>query len=804
MKILTRKLFAFALTLIMVLTLMPVGNVKAEETGVTVTTEKELRDAVANGGTIILGGYITVGGDMMNLTEDILKTPLEIRKDTTIILGDYGLYYAFAMGNGQEQAYSLFDVADCTLTIKANGFAGIIFNGPEGCVIKAHNISGNTKVVVEGGSYNLSAAGSVFEVSSADGYTTDIVINDGYFSKGSNPQTGADNEKLFATDGKDSTKITINGGDFTCTKEEITPYLGADTEILAIGDSMVNVVSSIWSDEFSALAEDGTIYVPFLNKYDASSDWPQYEIQGMLDVYLGSFSSNDGFYMSTFYDDPSTAIIYRHDNEGAMLEAHNVKIVYLDSVDPTINAQVMKYIDELSALNEGRTYLMKDMEVINFWVRGFDPYKYDYKMTRDMPNFSGELKSWMGNSNISIGYYPGAGMDMELLNLAAGDSVFIHDGIYYGICSNAWVQAQNIIYVPDGTGASDAELIAAAQARIDEYLGESGKVVVSAGGNIADLRDPWDPNYTDYYLDMIAELELANPKLDLTGVDKYFVAKVGDIEHKMLIIPDSEQMIVPTYKTADLTTNIEISSTASEVPLDTVIKAEPLTSGETYDNVVKTLGVEENLTYDLKLYSNSTNDYISKLSSGEFQVKVPLPDGWDKKDLGVYYIEDNGDVTPYDAALIEEPNGKFYVSFNTNHFSVYTITEKIPMACSVNGINHKLTAVPAKAATTTAEGNKAYWICDCGKMFEDAEGKVEITDKTSVVIPKLQPEDTTTENTTTESTTAESTTTETVEPPKKPAEPSPATGDNTNVVLLIMLMLMSTAVIIKFRKTEIE
>ena len=49
---------------------------------------------------------------------------------------------------------------------------------------------------------------------------------------------------------------------------------------------------------------------------------------------------------------------------------------------------------------------------------------------------------------------------------------------------------------------------------------------------------------------------------------------------------------------------------------------------------------------------------------------------------------------------------------------------------------HNLTLVPAKDATCTEEGNKAYYICDgCDKWFEDAEGKSEITDKTSVIIP---------------------------------------------------------------------
>ena len=41
---------------------------------------------------------------------------------------------------------------------------------------------------------------------------------------------------------------------------------------------------------------------------------------------------------------------------------------------------------------------------------------------------------------------------------------------------------------------------------------------------------------------------------------------------------------------------------------------------------------------------------------------------------------------------------------------------------------HKLTKTEAKAPTCTEDGNQAYWTCGtCGKLFADAEGKVEIT-----------------------------------------------------------------------------
>lgn len=49
---------------------------------------------------------------------------------------------------------------------------------------------------------------------------------------------------------------------------------------------------------------------------------------------------------------------------------------------------------------------------------------------------------------------------------------------------------------------------------------------------------------------------------------------------------------------------------------------------------------------------------------------------------------------------------------------------------------HVLSYVSAKPATCTDSGNKAYYVrSDCDKWFEDSLGTVEITDKSSVVIP---------------------------------------------------------------------
>lgn len=62
----------------------------------------------------------------------------------------------------------------------------------------------------------------------------------------------------------------------------------------------------------------------------------------------------------------------------------------------------------------------------------------------------------------------------------------------------------------------------------------------------------------------------------------------------------------------------------------------------------------------------------------------------------------------------------------------YIIAPALGHVCA----NH-LTPVEAKAATCTVAGNKAYYECSCGKLFEDATANIEITDHDSVVINAL-------------------------------------------------------------------
>lgn len=75
--------------------------------------------------------------------------------------------------------------------------------------------------------------------------------------------------------------------------------------------------------------------------------------------------------------------------------------------------------------------------------------------------------------------------------------------------------------------------------------------------------------------------------------------------------------------------------------------------------------------YDLKLFSKSLDNYVSKLVNGSFEVKIPIKDEYKNKNLIAYYVDDNGKVTEYEVTVKDG-----YVIFNTDHFSIYTLGVK--------------------------------------------------------------------------------------------------------------------------------
>lgn len=366
-------------------------------------------------------------------------------------------------------------------------------------------------------------------------------------------------------------------------------------------------------------------------------------------------------------------------------ETHTVEIVY--NYDKTAQEKLQDCIDNFP--KDVEYFKVKDMEVINYWVNTVG--KEEIADSDTLAGYSGELKAYTNNYNIKLKIDNRAGANTILLTKRLGMVLLIYNNIAYYVNPFLGAEAEQIIYVPDTTGDSKEELIAAAQKRINEYLGKDNIVTVSYGGKAYDAwveaeyewfmycggEDYPDMTLEDFKNTVYADYENFEDVIGVKGVtettDTFKVTiKVGDKEesHYILIRKDSSKMITPSYKTADMGTNVEISSASASIPLDTNIQAKQLTDGQEYEKIIKLLDVEENVMYDLKLYSNSLQDYVTKLDDGLFEVKIPMPDNLKNKKLVAYYVNDAGKLETFE---VEVKDG--YAVFKTNHFSIYTLAE---------------------------------------------------------------------------------------------------------------------------------
>lgn len=429
--------------------------------------------------------------------------------------------------------------------------------------------------------------------------------------------------------------------------------------------------------------------------------------------------ADTGYSWNNFSEDVST-VDFTINTGKSNEETHTVEIEYV--YDKNIKTMVDGYLKKIPADLE--YFNVRDMEVINFWVNG----KGD---DRILINYSSELKNYFDYKNFAIDLR--MGMSDRLLTYASGVANFSYDKVFYGIKDGVGVSAKHVLYVDENTGTTKEELISAIQKRIDNYIGKNKVKVTFGGESVYNLYvDEFDENITYYETELAtitsqleearrnetnlcandtyneecmnaqnlrAQLEMQKMQTErnlssardyknffLNNYNNedgdyyflkdavngyYFNAEIGEDTYSFIIVKDNDKMLEPSTKTTDVKTDVTISTANTTLPLDTTIRAEELTSGTEYDRIIKILNVSDNLTFDLKLYSNSLGEYITKLSDGTFEVKIPIPENFKGKDLIVYYVDSNSKVIPY---KVTPENG--YAKFVTDHFSIYSLAEK--------------------------------------------------------------------------------------------------------------------------------
>lgn len=661
------RIWAFVLVALMVCNVLVYEPVQAKAaTTYVVTTEDEFKTALENATD---GDVINVGNGE-EYTSFAITEPITMTKDLTINIYGSVDYY---VENLETLPEALVVIDSCDVTISGWNQIGTGYTDIYG--YKLIDTTGDASLTID--SYGMLDEGICIVDDASNNYTSKVIINDGYYSV----PTGRETAFVFSNGTVNTAvpiaNLIINGGSFA---EDITAYLGENTTIIDNGEDSwcrYEVRSTIMSEQFKSMLTDGKIIVPSAEPKD--DDWENY---AYLMGFLCEYETEEVFYMPEYIGD-GVYDIGSWDNEtGELVEMHRVEVEFEADIDSKALETAKEVVDNIpyevsgtwtdenDVVHEDRysPFLITDMEIVNMWVTGYD--RDNVTFHRHTVNYSGELKEYLENTNVEFRVTMiGAGMDTDLYNEACGEAVvLINDVMYAAAPYSVNAQVKHIIYVPDGTASDKDSLLRAAQTRINEYLGSDSKVELSYGGAFNTLTDRWYDDDEGYRAEMLYYLGLE------TEPEHYFVATAGDMQYKFLIIADSSKMILPTYKTVDASSNVSISSTSAEIPLDTSMRVSQLTSGEEYDKVIETLGVEEHVTYDLKLYSQSTASYVSQLETGEFEVRIPLTDELKGKDLVAYYVDENNVVTDYEVTLDE---GEECAVFATDHFSIYTLAEAV-------------------------------------------------------------------------------------------------------------------------------
>ncbi|MBO5097043.1 MAG: hypothetical protein J6B96_01865 [Agathobacter sp.] len=481
-----------------------------------------------------------------------------------------------------------------------------------------------------------------------------------------------------------------------------------DTESCSFQASYVNedatecTVSMYQYDQYGSmsLAEQHIVQVTYDEKYSEeflsylNSDG-KFEMNSVLpttpDDFYGYFEVlfmselENGMNFSYVSEDASSFDLTINYGEPTQ-ETHTVELVY--NYDEDVQEKLVAFIESFP--EDIEYFNVRDLELINYWLNNAGTEE-----ANTLDSFSGELKSYLNYNNIKFFVDNRAGADEPFYTERLGVASFMFDDVVYHIDYFLGTRAEHVIYVPDNTENTSEALMKAAQSRIDEYIG-AGKIELTQNGTVYDTwvselyelsRWEWEQENPNLTLEEFKEMgniyipayEDFAEMIYIEGVeedDPCYAVNIKDganTEDTFYIIvrADSSKMVTPEYKTVDVKNNVEISSDSADIPLDTSIEVDKLTSGTVYDKIMEVLGVEENETYDLKLYSDSLKDYFSKLENGSFEVRIPVSEKLKDKELVAYYVDANDKVVEYSVSIEDG-----YAVFATNHFSIYTLAEK--------------------------------------------------------------------------------------------------------------------------------
>lgn len=385
-----------------------------------------------------------------------------------------------------------------------------------------------------------------------------------------------------------------------------------------------------------------------------------------VDDYQIAPASCDGTFTTCY-------LVYHLDKDDQ--EDKEIEIVY------NYDKDVKKVVDNLiDTMGNKTTFKLTDMEIINYFLYGSED--------SNLSSFSLDFRKALNYKNFELDVRGGDEHPFFKENI--GIAEFIYNNTVYSYKDGFGVSAEQIIYIDNNA----TDIKEAIKKRITDTFGNVN-IEVLDGSTVENFlesernsaKEIYNQNLSYYQGQGYTSAEQYAEKymndnyynddatyhflLSSSVLENYYILKINNKEYNFAVIKDSSKINNNlNYLTIDTKTNVEIN-TLSALPLDTLIKVAKLTSGEEYDKIVKILNTTNLDMFDLKLFSKSADNYITKLEDGTFEVKLPISEELKDKNLVVYYVTSEGKIEEYEVIVKDG-----FAIFKTNHFSIYSLAEK--------------------------------------------------------------------------------------------------------------------------------
>jgi len=426
-------------------------------------------------------------------------------------------------------------------------------------------------------------------------------------------------------------------------------------------------VSEDYKEEFKKISKDGYYIFPAIK--------PQLDIRDGFDFYtfFSAFEKKNMPYKIS----PAEEYDKNKDYQYMVLsfdklphETHVVKYKWKENDVPDYMKKEIKDIEKSIKDNTKASDFGESENSVYFEIEDLNYINYLYNTSNKWYDddtifmYSSDIKKTFKYNNFKYYFdFRAGGGNTPFDDHAFGYMLVEKDDLLYStIMCTVGLVIKPVIYIPDSIKDNDTAYIEAALDRVKKYL-QIENVSLKVGGKRSDFekKDNSDVNqsiksmWNKYY----NEKKLS---------DNYYILNIEGKEYKFLIEKNTKKSKDIEFITRDIDTNIEIN-TNGFLPMDSSIEVEHIGKDhKDYNSILDAIKKDFADIYDLKLFSETKDKYITKLDNGKFRVRIPLKDEYKSKNLKVYYVNDEGKKEVYE--VIVDGN---YAVFETSHFSTYAL-----------------------------------------------------------------------------------------------------------------------------------